>query len=231
MDLFGINFPELTVIMLVALIIFGPDKLPEIMRTAGRYVAKIRSLGEEAKSEVSRELNLGEVSKIRQELSDTLKDTKKELQTTRDSLTSAATDIKSTIQQAREQYTYSSEDIDTMKGVNESAANPEVGSAIVQAAVNEDDRAATAAASFVNINLGLNDEPKPSAPVVSTPDTGEFSWQDALSNNAPPPRPKWRGEETLASPGNIIQDMPPAPVPSETEGAADGGQQRQGVNQ
>jgi sec-independent protein translocase protein TatB len=220
MDLFGINFPELTVIMLVALIIFGPDKLPEIMRTAGRYVAKIRSLGEEAKNEVSRELNLSEVSKIKQEFTSTFQETKKEIQTARESMTEATNDIQSTIQQVREQYIYSSQDIDTMKSVPESTTEVETKAAVEQAAPNIEDKSVT---DVNNINSSLYNS--------ATPETEEFSWQTALSNPTPPPKPKWRGEEPLSSPDTIIQDLPPAPFPSQTEGAADGGQARQGVSQ
>lgn len=56
--MFGISFPEFAVIALVALIIFGPTRLPHVARSAGRgiraareYVAKaMNSLDEEAKT-------------------------------------------------------------------------------------------------------------------------------------------------------------------------------------
>jgi len=42
----GIGFPELVVIFLVALILFGPRKLPEIGRTIGRSIGEFRKIAE-----------------------------------------------------------------------------------------------------------------------------------------------------------------------------------------
>lgn len=40
--MFGVSFPELIVVFMVALLIFGPDKLPELARTVGRFSAQFR---------------------------------------------------------------------------------------------------------------------------------------------------------------------------------------------
>jgi len=40
--MFGVSFPELIVVFMVALLIFGPDKLPELARTIGRFSAQFR---------------------------------------------------------------------------------------------------------------------------------------------------------------------------------------------
>jgi len=42
----GIGFPELVVIFLVALILFGPEKLPEIGRTIGRGINEFSRIAE-----------------------------------------------------------------------------------------------------------------------------------------------------------------------------------------
>jgi sec-independent protein translocase protein TatB len=39
---FGIGLPELMVIMVVAVVVFGPDRLPEFARQAGRLVRQVR---------------------------------------------------------------------------------------------------------------------------------------------------------------------------------------------
>jgi sec-independent protein translocase protein TatB len=53
---FGIGLPELAVIAVVALIVFGPDRLPEFARQAGRFVRQMRNLAQNAQSELRREL-------------------------------------------------------------------------------------------------------------------------------------------------------------------------------
>lgn len=44
MNIFGIGLPEMGIIAVVALLIFGPDKLPEVMGQAGKMVKDFRSM-------------------------------------------------------------------------------------------------------------------------------------------------------------------------------------------
>jgi len=59
MDLFGIGFGELLLILIVTLIVFGPGKLPEIGRTIGRMTRNLKRMSSEftaaMNSEISRE--------------------------------------------------------------------------------------------------------------------------------------------------------------------------------
>lgn len=50
MEIFGIGLGEIMIIALVALIVLGPDRLPEVARSLGRGVAEIRRATEPARS-------------------------------------------------------------------------------------------------------------------------------------------------------------------------------------
>ncbi|MFD7160545.1 sec-independent translocase [Kribbella sp. NPDC059898] len=54
--MFDIGFPELLVIGLVALLVFGPDRLPEFIRTAARLLNQVRGLAAKAQQDVRAEL-------------------------------------------------------------------------------------------------------------------------------------------------------------------------------
>ena len=54
--MFGIGLPELVVILVVAVLVFGPDRLPEFGRQAGRFVRQLRNLANSAQDELRREL-------------------------------------------------------------------------------------------------------------------------------------------------------------------------------
>ena len=54
--MFGIGLPELTVIIIVAVVVFGPDRLPEFARQAGRMVRQIRQFTQAARDDIRAEL-------------------------------------------------------------------------------------------------------------------------------------------------------------------------------
>lgn len=54
MNIFGIGLPELLLIGVIAMIVFGPEKLPEIMGQVGRAVAEFRKITGELSSEFNR---------------------------------------------------------------------------------------------------------------------------------------------------------------------------------
>ncbi|HEX2176819.1 MAG TPA: sec-independent translocase [Nocardioidaceae bacterium] len=54
--MFGINFWEFMLLLLVALAVFGPDRLPDVARQAGRFMRQARTMLNNARSELDREL-------------------------------------------------------------------------------------------------------------------------------------------------------------------------------
>ncbi|MBW4646712.1 MAG: TatA/E family twin arginine-targeting protein translocase [Goleter apudmare HA4340-LM2] len=55
MNIFGIGLPEMGLIFVVALLIFGPKKLPEIGRTLGKTLRSFQEASNEFQSEFKRE--------------------------------------------------------------------------------------------------------------------------------------------------------------------------------
>jgi len=55
MNIFGIGLPEMAVIMGVALLIFGPKKLPEIGRSMGKAIRGFQEASKEFQDEFQKE--------------------------------------------------------------------------------------------------------------------------------------------------------------------------------
>ena len=50
--MFNLGAPEIMVIMLLALIVLGPDKLPEAAKSIGRFTSEVRRMSNGFRSEV-----------------------------------------------------------------------------------------------------------------------------------------------------------------------------------
>jgi sec-independent protein translocase protein TatA len=52
----GIGLPELVVIMVLALLVLGPERLPEVARLVGRAYAQLRRASEEFQNTIRQDL-------------------------------------------------------------------------------------------------------------------------------------------------------------------------------
>lgn len=74
--MFDVGFSELMLVALIALLVFGPERLPRLVREAGFWIRKIRGVVTSARSEIERELQLAE---LRDSLQQQRKTVEKEL--------------------------------------------------------------------------------------------------------------------------------------------------------
>ena len=59
--MFGISFSELLLVGLVALLVFGPERLPGAARTAGLWIGRLKRSFNAIKQEVEREIGADEI--------------------------------------------------------------------------------------------------------------------------------------------------------------------------
>jgi twin arginine-targeting protein translocase tatB len=81
--MFGIGFSEFLVILIIAVIALGPEKLPSAIVTAAKYFKMLRSAINEAKSSFESEIKLDELRKdaqnFKSDFTDIAQDTRKKL--------------------------------------------------------------------------------------------------------------------------------------------------------
>ena len=66
--MFDISFAELMMIAVVALLVVGPDKLPQVARTVGAFVGRLQRYVAQVKEEVNRDARFEELQKLQQEI-------------------------------------------------------------------------------------------------------------------------------------------------------------------
>ena len=54
--MFGVGLPEFAVIAVIAIFVFGPDKLPDLARQAGRMARQVKQMANNARDELREEL-------------------------------------------------------------------------------------------------------------------------------------------------------------------------------
>ncbi|WP_370618215.1 sec-independent translocase [Mumia sp. Pv 4-285] len=65
--MWDIGLPEMLVIAIVAIVVFGPERLPEFARTLGRWVRTVRQMADNAKADLQREMG-DDFTSLRDEL-------------------------------------------------------------------------------------------------------------------------------------------------------------------
>jgi len=75
--MFDIGFSELFVIMLVGLLVIGPERLPKVARTLGALFGRLQRYVNDVKADISREVELDELRKMKTEFEEAARSVEK----------------------------------------------------------------------------------------------------------------------------------------------------------
>lgn len=64
--MFDVGFSEIVLILVVALVVIGPEKLPKVARTLGLLTGRVQRYAASVKADVERELRNEEILKLEQ---------------------------------------------------------------------------------------------------------------------------------------------------------------------
>ena len=62
--MFDVGFTELLLIGVVSLVVIGPERLPDVARTAGKWIGKMQRFVRGVKTDIANELDSGELKKL-----------------------------------------------------------------------------------------------------------------------------------------------------------------------
>tara|TARA_Y100001978_G_C23550791_1_gene364378 strand:+ start:394 stop:738 length:345 start_codon:yes stop_codon:yes gene_type:complete len=64
MNIFGVGLPEVTVILIIALLIFGPKKLPELGKQLGKTLKSLKKASNEFQNEIDQVMSESNVQSL-----------------------------------------------------------------------------------------------------------------------------------------------------------------------
>jgi sec-independent protein translocase protein TatB len=100
-----ISLGKLVLLALVALIVLGPEKLPQAARTAGALVRRLRSGWDSVRAEVERELEIEDLKRTAREAAAKAEAMQNEMnkaaRDTREQMTATATGVRNEVEQVQ----------------------------------------------------------------------------------------------------------------------------------
>ena len=91
--MFDLGFTEILIIGVVALVVLGPEKMPEVARAAGRFLSKAQGYVSQMKGEFDRESQLSEIKKIREEIASSASSLRQTVSDVQTNLTKQADEV------------------------------------------------------------------------------------------------------------------------------------------
>lgn len=150
----SINFSEILTIAIIVLIVFGPDRLPDLARKAGKFVARARAMIRDTEAELRSQYG---------DSFDAIDEARKEIG-------AARRDITSTARRAERELRGAAKDIE--KGVSEPIRDPNGRPSVSEGPDTEPSRESAARAALDAAAAPvepITSVPGPNAPDVATP--------------------------------------------------------------
>jgi len=130
----GIGPGEVLLILVLALIVFGPKRLPEIGRTLGKTIKEIRNVSEELTTQFR-----GELAEVTEDLQSLTEEAEGELRTVTEGLQEASSDVVGELKEASSELQAAAEQASGSATVSEAKPAPDVASQRQQADAHETD--------------------------------------------------------------------------------------------
>ena len=90
--MFDFSLGEMAVIGAVALVVLGPEKLPQVARAVGQWVGKAQRYVNDVKSDLNREMELSELRKLQEQVQDSAREIEHSMQGSLDTAQSSLSD-------------------------------------------------------------------------------------------------------------------------------------------
>jgi len=100
--MFDIGFWELMFIVLIALVVVGPERLPKLAYTAGKWVGKARGMLTSVKSEIDKEIKAEELKRVLEEQKKSLNPLEDAVEETREAVSGFGNQARRTVDDTRD---------------------------------------------------------------------------------------------------------------------------------
>ena len=90
--MFDVGFTELLLIGVVSLVVIGPERLPDVARTVGKWIGKTQRFVRGVKSDIANELDSGELKQLIGDQREQIDELRKMVRTTARDIESTTTD-------------------------------------------------------------------------------------------------------------------------------------------
>ena len=98
--MFGVDFTELMVILLVALVIIGPERLPKVARTLGHLWGRAQRYINGVKADISRDMAINEFRQLQQKVQQEANSAEQGVRQVTQTLDQQVQQINSTVKQS-----------------------------------------------------------------------------------------------------------------------------------